>query len=91
MTRDAFQAGINALANASRTPVRKEDLTGILATGDGPGHLVRALFEDCSLETLDRMAAAAGLSARRMRTAYSFARKKHGAKNPELEPEDTGF
>jgi hypothetical protein len=82
---DPLQIGANALANSSRTPVGKSDLIAILATGDGPGHLVRALFEDCSMESLDRMAMEAGLTAAQIRAAYLFARTRHQARNADME------
>ena len=85
MKRDVFQTGANALANCSRTPVEKADVIAILKSGDGPGHLVRALFEDCSLGSLDAMAAAAGMSPRDLRATYTLAHDKHGARNPEVE------
>ena len=70
-----FQIGLNAMANSSRMPVDADMLVRILSTGDGPGNLVRALFEDCDLESLDRMAAVAGLSPRQLRAAYAIARE----------------
>jgi hypothetical protein len=84
---DPLQIGVNALANCSRIPVCKSDLIAILATGDGPGHLVRALFEDCSLESLDRMAMEAGLTAAQVRAAYLVARMRHRASNADVEGE----
>lgn len=85
MKRDVFQTGANALANSSRKPVGKDDVLAILKTGDGPGHLVRALFEDCSLGDLDQTAAAAGMSPADLRAAYRKAREKHAARNAEIE------
>ncbi len=35
-------------------------MMSVLETGDGPGSIVRALSGDCSLETLDRLAAESG-------------------------------
>ena len=67
MRRDGIAIALNALANASREPVSEADLLPILATGDGPGHLVRALFGDCSFDTLDRLGATLGLSRDRVR------------------------
>ena len=85
MKRNVFQIGANALANSSGTPIEMEQVITILRTGDGPGHLVRALFEDCSLDSLDEMAAAAGMSPRELRFAYAAAREKHRACNREIE------
>ena len=84
-----FQIGLNALANSSRTPVDVDMLLSILTTGDGPGNLVRALFEDCDLESLQRMSIAAGVSSRQLRAAYAVARQKHAARNHDLEFADT--
>jgi hypothetical protein len=89
MKDDVFAIGANALANSGGGAVDKAGLIAILATGDGPGHLVRALFEDCSAETLDRMAMAAGLSSAQLRTAYRFAKARHGAANADIENEDS--
>jgi hypothetical protein len=91
MKDDVFAIGANALANAGGGLVEQASLIAILATGDGPGHLVRALFEDCSAETLDRMAMAAGLSRDQIRSAYLFAKAHHGAANADIEGEDPRF
>lgn len=88
MTNDVFLVGLNALENSSRVPVSRADVIKILKSGDGPGNLVRALFEDCSLEALDVMGAAIGLSPRQIRASYDIARRKHGAANPEFEHDD---
>jgi hypothetical protein len=87
MKDDPFQIGANALANSSPTPVGKSELIAILATGDGPGHLMRAVFEDCSLESLDRMAMEADLTAAQIRAAYLVARARHRARNADMEVE----
>jgi hypothetical protein len=91
MNHDVFAIGANALANVGGAAIDKTGLIEILSTGDGPGHLVRALFEDCSAETLDRMAIAAGLTIAQIRTAYRFAKVRHGAANADIEAEDLGF
>jgi hypothetical protein len=91
ITDDPLQIGANALANSSPTPVGKSELIAILATGDGPGHLVRALFEDCSLESLDRMAMEAGLTAAQIRAAYLVARVRHRARNADMEGDAAQF
>ena len=87
---DAVAIALNALSNASRGPVSKADIGPILATGDGPGHLVRALFGDCALETLDRLGAQAGLSRADIRKAYAYAKRVHAAANADLEADDGG-
>lgn len=88
MAGDSLLIGLNALANASRARVDQSVVVAILAGGDGPGHLVRALFEDCSLETLFDMGLAAGLSPRQVRSAYGFAKRNHGARNPDFEADE---
>lgn len=85
---DVFAIAVNALSNASRNPVSEADVRSILTTGDGPGHLVRALFGDCAFETLDRLGMRAGLSRAEIRKAYAFAKRVHAAANADLEAED---
>ena len=85
MTFDPLQIGLNALSNSSRRPVSRSELLAILATGEGPGHLVRAVFEDCSYETLESMAMSAGRSRSQILTAYRTARRRHGARNTDIE------
>jgi len=91
MIDDPLQIGLNALSNASQTTIDRSDLIAILKTGDGPGHLVRALFEDCSFESLDRMAIMAALSRPGLRAAYGVASLRHGARNADFEVPGTGF
>jgi hypothetical protein len=86
-----FQVGVNAIANSSVKPIGVAEIIAILSTGEGPGHLVRALFEDCSVESLDRMALAANVSPQQLRAAYRRARTLHHARNAELEAEDLSF
>ncbi len=77
-------AARNAVANASRVPVSDDQILAILATGDGPGHLVRALFQDCTFETLDRLGAEHGVARSVIRRAYARARLVHAAINADL-------
>ncbi len=88
MSRDGIATALNALANASPEPVSEADLLPILSTGDGPGHLVRALFGDCSFDTLDRLGAALGLSRDRVRQSYARAKARYGAANSDLDAEN---
>jgi hypothetical protein len=88
---DPLLIGVSALANSSRTPIDRSEVLAILSTGDGPGHLVRALFEDCTLESLDRMAIGAGLTSAQVRAAYLIARTRHQARNSEMESEVVPF
>lgn len=85
MNNPAMQTALNAMANSSRTPVSEEILLQIVRTGDGPGHLVRALFGDCSAITLDRLGIALGLPLSHVRDAYSVAKRLHNASNSELD------
>ncbi len=87
-TYDPFQIGLSAMSNCSRAPVELSDLLPILASGDGPAHLTRALFEDCSFDSLDSMAMAAGLSPAQLRAAYAVARERHGVRNADLEEDE---
>ena len=81
----ALAIGLNALANASRTPVDRLAVVEILTRGDGPGHLVRALFGDRSAESLYRMGMAAGLTPARVREAYETAKRRHAARNLDFD------
>jgi hypothetical protein len=81
----AITAGLNALANCSRTPVNERDVTSIITRGDGPGHLVRALFEDCSLETLQKISFEIGLSNEQLTQSYRIAKRVHHAANPDFD------
>ncbi len=83
--------GLNALSNSSRNSVGMSDLLAILATGDGPANLVRALFEDCSLESLERMAMQAGMTTAQLRNSYLAAKARHAAKNAEMEGDEIAF
>ena len=85
MTLPAIVTGLNALSNSTREAVTENELFEILKTGDGKGHLVRALFEDCSLETLEKIAGNIGLTPKQLLHAYSNAKKRHRASNEELD------
>jgi len=85
MKRDVFWIGLNALHNASEESISQNDLVNILKTDDGVPHLVRTLFEDCSLESLDSMGAAAGLTSKQIVSAYRTAKALHKVKNADLE------
>ena len=78
-------AARHVVANASRAPVSDDQILAILATGDGPGHLVRALFQDCTFETLDRLGAEHGVARSVIRSACAHARRVHAAINADLE------
>lgn len=85
MKRDVFATALNAMSNASRTPVSREDVVAILTTGDGPGNLVNALFSDCSLETLDRLGERIGLSRAKILESYGVAKRRHAAANADID------
>lgn len=85
MTKNVFSIGINAAENASLRAVNETQIVTILQTGDGPGNLVRSLFGDCSLDSLDSMAAAARVSRRQLIESYRNARAKHAAANDQID------
>ena len=85
MTTPALATALNAVSNSSREAITEDDLTGMLRTGDGKGHLVRALFEDCSRETLERIASSLGLTSKQLVAAYGQAKTNHHASNEDLE------
>ncbi len=85
MRRDVLVTVLNAVSNSSRVPVSEAEVIAILETGDGPGHLVRALFGDCSYETLDRFGAAVGVPSSQIRGAYRVARERHAAANADMD------
>ncbi len=84
MTRDPFAAARNAVSNASRRPVSDVEIGTVLASGTGAGHVVRALFGDCALDTLLDMGRRTGLSVERLLVAYRTARTVHGAAHEGL-------
>ena len=85
MTRSVVAIGLSAVSNASTVEATEEMLFSVLRTGDGSGHMVRALFGDCSLETLDRLAAEVGMTRRALEIAYATAKALHAAANAELD------
>ena len=85
MKHDPFAAALNAISNASRLPVNEALIGAMLASGDGHGSHVRALFGDCALETLERLCAATGVSPPQLLRAYGTARRLHAAANAELD------
>ena len=90
MTRSAIAIGLNAVSNVSRADISVETLMSVLRTGEGPGGLVRALFGDCSLETLERLCAEAGMNSSDLRKSYRTAQSIHAAANSELNDELDG-
>ena len=85
MTIPAITTGLNALSNCSRKSVTEHEMIQIIQTGDGKGNLVRALFEDCSLETLEKIAFSIGATSIQLAQAYKIAKTIHGASNEELD------
>ena len=82
---DPEQTALNAIENASRVPVRREDLRALLATGEGEGSHLRALFGDVDLHTLLRLATFYGLNDKTLALAYARARETAAAANAELD------
>lgn len=88
MTRSAVAIGLSAVSNSSNVDVTEETMMAVLRKGDGPGGIVRALFGDCSLETLDRLGAEIGMTRRDLDAAYATAKSRHAAANAEFDEED---
>lgn len=82
---DPQQIALNAIENASRIPVRREDLRALLATGEGEGSHVRALFGDVDIHTLLRLATLYGVDDKTLAHAYARARAEAAAANAELD------
>lgn len=85
MNRDPYAAARNAVANASGRPVADGEIAAVLATGDGAGHVVRALFSDCAADSLLTLAFHLGLPSERLNAAYTTARVKHAAANETMD------
>ena len=85
MKFDPFAIARNAVANSSNRPVSDVEIGTALATGTGAGHVVRAIFDDCSLETLLTMADEVKLSRKRLVEAYQTAKQTHAAINEAFE------
>ena len=85
MKHNSIAIALNAVSNASRLPIDEAAIAGLLASGDGPGSHVRALFGDCSLETLERLCAGAGIPQPQLLRSYAVARRLHVAANAELD------
>ena len=82
---DPAASALSAIENASRVPIRREDLRALLTTGEGePSHL-RALFGDVDLHTLLRLAAALDVDDADLVRAYALARKTAAAANAKLD------
>jgi len=87
-SRDRFDpaaTALSAIANASRAPIQREALKGMLATRQGePSHL-RALFSDVDLHTLCRVAAVLAVDDLTLVRSYAAARREVAAANAELD------
>ena len=88
MTQSVVAIGLSAVSNASNVDVTEETMVSILRTGDGPGGVVRALFGDCSLETLESLGAEIGMTRRDLDASYATAKALHAAANAELDDEE---
>ncbi|MGO9740850.1 MAG: hypothetical protein ACLPN5_04935 [Roseiarcus sp.] len=82
---DPASTAISAIENASRVPVRREDLGRLLATGEGEGSHLRALFSDVDLHTLLRLASELGVDDETLVRAYAWARATAAAANADLD------
>ena len=82
---DPAASALSAIENASRAPIKREDLRDLLAAGEGePSHL-RALFGDVDLHKLLRLADALDVDDATLVRAYARARKTAAAANAELD------
>lgn len=85
MNGDPERAALNAIENASRVAIAREDLPRLLRTGEGePSHL-RALFGDVDLHTLLRLATLYAIDDATLFRAYACARATAAAANAELD------
>jgi hypothetical protein len=82
---DPAAIALNAIGNASRIPVRRENLARLLATGEGEGSHLRALFGDVDLHTLLRLATLLAIDDPMLARAYARARATAAAANAELD------
>ena len=82
---DPAAIALNAIANASRIPARREDLARLLGAGEGEGSHLRALFGDVDLHTLLRLATLFGVDDPALARAYARARAVAAAANAELD------
>jgi hypothetical protein len=82
---DPARVALNAIENASRIPINREDLPRLLSTGDGEGSHLRALFGDVDLHTLLRLATLFGIDDPTFVRAYARARSCAAAANADLD------
>ncbi|WP_046869590.1 hypothetical protein [Microvirga massiliensis] len=75
---------LHAITNASSDPITVEAAAQILITGDGPGSHVRALFGDCSADTIVRFAIEMGVETETLKSAFQVACRQHGVVNETL-------
>ena len=88
MTQSVVAIGLSAVSNASNVDVTEETMISVLRTGDGPGGIVRALFGDCSLETLERLGAESGMTRQDLNASYATAKARHAAANAEFDEDE---
>jgi hypothetical protein len=85
-SRSAAQAvACSAIENVSPYPVTREQLIEALSSGAGDTTVVRTLFSDVSLLTILRLAIEFEISDPELARAYANARRRCGARNPELD------
>ena len=82
---DPAATAISAIQNASRIPVSKADLKGMLATGDGEASHVRVLFEEVDLTTLMKLAIGFAISDAVLARAYVHARDTYAVSNADMD------
>lgn len=81
----AFLTIVNAIENASRTPVTPDGIVSMLRDGRGHPSQLRTMFSDVSLQTLESVAASAGLDLQIVLRSYCTAKKTAAAANAELD------
>jgi hypothetical protein len=82
---DPTRAALNAIENASTIPIARDDLPRLLATGEGEGSHLRALFGDVDLHTLLSLATLFGIDDPTLARAYARARRQAAAANADLD------
>jgi hypothetical protein len=82
---DPARIALNAIENASRIPVAREDLQRLLSTGDGDGSHLRALFGDVDLHSLLALATQFDIDDLTLVRAYAHARETAAAANADLD------
>jgi hypothetical protein len=84
-TYDPVAIAISAIENVSLIPVTREDIKGMLSTGDGEPSHIMALFSDVPYPALLRLAIVFDISDDDFARAYIHARDTYAAANPDFD------